>query len=425
MAGKARIVVVGGGVAGIEVATGLGRDGPAEVVLADRSLSHVWKPMLHTFAAGTARPDRQKVDYFAQAKRNGFRFQPGTLVSVDRQAKRISLVVEEAEDRPPADLSYDLLILAIGSRANDFGTPGVADHCLTIDDLSEAEGFHASLRRHLLRALRDRDGLSVAIVGGGATGVELAAELKHAIDLTARYGSPDLPARLRLTLIESGPRLLPAFPEKVSAAAARTLSDLGVEVRVGAMVSGADEAGFALKDGGRIDAALKVWAAGVKAPDVLGAIEGLDRSRTGGLVVGPDLRTTRDPSILALGDCASLTDPRNGKPVPATAQAAHQQAQHLVRALRDALAKGDLAGPLPPFHYRERGAIVSLADFNGWGTLGHYTFGGGKLNGLSARLTHDLLYRQHQFGLFGPGLGIATWIADELDRVVSPKVRLD
>ena len=127
MAGKARIVVVGGGVAGIEVATGLGRDGPAEVVLADRSLSHVWKPMLHTFAAGTARPDRQKVDYFAQAKRNGFRFQPGTLVSVDRQAKRISLVVEEAEDRPPADLSYDLLILAIGSRANDFGTPGVAD----------------------------------------------------------------------------------------------------------------------------------------------------------------------------------------------------------------------------------------------------------------------------------------------------------
>ncbi len=425
MADKARIVVVGGGVAGIEVATGLGRDGGAEVVLADRSLSHVWKPMLHTFAAGTARPDRQKVDYFAQAKRNGFRFQPGTLVSVDRGAKRISLVVEEAEDRPPADLSYDLLILAIGSRANDFGTPGVAEHCLTIDDLTEAEGFHASLRRHLLRALRDRDGLSVAIVGGGATGVELAAEVKHAIDLTARYGSPDLPTRLRLTLIESGPRLLPAFPEKVSAAAARTLSDLGVEVRVGAMVSGADETSFALKDGGRIDAALKVWAAGVKAPDVLGAIEGLDRSRTGGLVVGPDLRTTRDPSILALGDCASLTDPRNGKPVPATAQAAHQQAQHLVRALRNALAQGNLAGPLPPFHYKDRGAIVSLADFNGWGTLGRYTFGGGKLNGLSARLTHDLLYRQHQFGLFGPGLGIATWIADELDRVVSPKVRLD
>jgi NADH dehydrogenase len=425
MADRARIVVVGGGVAGIEVATGLGRDGKADVVLADRSLSHVWKPMLHTFAAGTARPDRQKVDYFAQAKRNGFRFQPGTLVSIDRDAKRISLVVEEAEDRPPADLAYDLLVLAIGSRANDFGTPGVAEHCLTIDDLTEAEVFHASLRRHLLRVLRDREGLSVAIVGGGATGVELAAELKHAIDITARYGSSDLPSRLRLTLIESGPRLLPAFPEKVSAAAARTLSDLGVEVRVGAMVSAADETGFSLKDGGRIDATLKVWAAGVKAPDVLATIEGLERARTGGLVVRPDLRTTQDPAILALGDCASMIDPRNSKPVPATAQAAHQQAQHLVRALRAALAEGRLDAPLPPFHYKERGAIVSLADFNGWGTLGRYTFGGGRLNGLSARLTHDLLYRQHQFGLFGPGLGLATWLADELDRVVSPSVRLD
>ena len=424
MADRARIVIVGGGVAGIEVATGLGRDGRAEVVLADRSLSHVWKPMLHTFAAGTARPDRQKVDYFAQAKRNGFRFQPGTLVAVDRTAKRVSLVVEEAEDRPPVDLAYDLLILAIGSRANDFGTPGVAEHCLTIDDLTEAEGFHASLRRHLLRALRDRDGLSVAIVGGGATGVELAAELKHAIDMTARYGSPDLPGRLRLTLIESGPRLLPAFPEKVSAAAARTLADLGVEVRVGAMVSGADEAGFSLMEVGRIDATLKVCAAGVKAPDVLASIEGLERARAGGLVVGPDLRTTRDPSILALGDCASVADP-SGRHVPATAQAAHQEAQHCIRALRGALAAGHLDAPLPLFRYKERGAIVSLADYNGWGTLGRYTFGGGRLNGLSARLTHDLLYRQHQFGLFGTGLGLATWLADELDRVVSPPVRLD
>ncbi|MCJ2011106.1 NAD(P)/FAD-dependent oxidoreductase [Methylobacterium sp. J-076] len=425
MADRAKIVVIGGGVAGLEVATGLGREGSAETVLADRSLSHVWKPMLHTFAAGTARPDRQKVGFFAQAKRTGFRFQPGTLVAVDRAARTVSLVVEDAESHPPVELAYDLLILAIGSRANDFGTPGVAEHCFTIDDLTEAEGFHGTLRRHLLRALQAQEGLSIAIVGGGATGVELAAELKHAIDLLARYGSPDLPRRLRLFLIESGPRLLPAFPERVSAAAARTLAELGVEVRTGAMVTGADPAGFSLKDGGRVEAALKVWAAGVKAPEVLSTIDGLERGRTGGLVVGPDLRTTRDPAILALGDCASQTDPGSGRPVPATAQAAHQQAQHLVPALRRNLAAGDLAGPLPAFRYRERGAIVSLADFNGWGTLGRYTFGGGRLNGLSARLAHDLLYRQHQLGLFGPGLALATWAADGLDQAVSPPVRLD
>ncbi|WP_342166649.1 NAD(P)/FAD-dependent oxidoreductase [Methylobacterium sp. SD21] len=425
MADRVRIVVVGGGVAGLEVATGLGRESRAAVTLVDRGLSHVWKPMLHTFAAGTARPDRQTVDFFAQAKRNGFHFQPGTLTAVDRAAKTISLVVEEAESRPPLTLPYDLLVLAIGSRANDFGTPGVEEHCSTIDDLPEAEDFHAALRRHLLRSFRGGDELSVAIVGGGATGVELAAELQHAIDLLARYGSPDLPRRLRLSLIESGPRLLPAFPERVSAAAAKTLAGLGVEVMTGTMVTAADETGFALKDGGRVEATLKVWAAGVKAPDVLSRIDGLERARTGGLVVGSDLRTTRDPAILALGDCASLTDPATARPVPATAQAAHQQAQHLVPALRRALTEGGVAATLPPFHYRERGAIVSLADFNGWGTLGRYTFGGGRLNGLFARLAHDLLYRQHQLGLFGPGLALATWAADELDRRVSPPVRLD
>ncbi|MCJ2070759.1 NAD(P)/FAD-dependent oxidoreductase [Methylobacterium sp. J-030] len=426
MTDKARIVIVGGGVAGIEVATSLGRGGRAAVILADRSLSHVWKPMLHTFAAGTARADRQTVDFFAQARRNGFRFQPGVLTGVDRTAKRVKLAVEAAEGRPEIDLAYDLLVLAVGSRANDFGTPGVAEHCLTIDDLSEAEHFHDQFRRHLLARL-DRGGrLEIAIVGGGATGVELAAELKHAIDLLSTYGSPDLPQRLRLTLIESGPRLLPAFPDKVSRAAARTLSDLAVEVRTGAMVIAADATGFTLKDGSRISAGLKVWAAGVKAPDVLAGLDGLERSRTGQLVVGPDLRTTCDPAILALGDCAGLVDPQTGKPVPATAQAARQQAQHLARHLGRVLARGDtVASPLPPFHYVEKGAIVSLADFNGWGTLGRYTFGGGHLSGLSARLTHDLLYRQHQIGLLGPVRGTLTWLLDDLDHLISPPVKLD
>ena len=426
MADTARIVIVGGGVAGIEVATSLGRGGCAEVILADRSLSHVWKPMLHTFAAGTARADRQKVDFFAQARRNGFRFQPGALIGIDRQTKRVRLAIEAAEGQPEISLPYDLLVLAIGSRANDFGTPGVAAHCLTIDDLTEAEHFHDQLRRHLLARL-DRGGmLDIAIVGGGATGVELAAELKHAINLISAYGSSDLPQRLCLTLIESGPRLLPAFPEKVSRAAARTLSDLAVEVRTDAMVTGADTDGFTLKDGSRVPAGLKVWAAGVKAPDVLAELHGLDRSRSGQLVIGRDLRTTRDPSIVALGDCASLIESEGGRSVPATAQAARQMAQHLAHHLGRALARGGtVADVLPPFRYVEKGAIVSLADFNGWGTLGRYTFGGGRLNGLSARLTHDLLYRQHQLGLYGPLRGVMTWVLDDLDTLVSPPVRLD
>ena len=384
--------------------------------------------MLHTFAAGIARPDRQKLDFFAQAKGNGFRFVPGILAGVDRAAREITLAGIEAAPQASertTTVPYDLLILSIGSRANDFGTPGVAEHCRTIDDLAEAESFRGRLRHRLLATLGSREILDIAIVGGGATGVELAAELKKAIDLLAHYGPPDMPRRMRLTLLESGPRLLAAFPETVSQAAASTLSDLGVAIRTGARVVGADAAGYILKDGGRIEADLKVWAAGVKAPNALSCIEGLERSKTGQLVIGPDLRTSHDPAIFALGDCASLGDPVSGRPVPATAQAARQQAQHLTRHLVEAVLAGEAEAPLPPFRYAPKGAIVSLADFNGWGTLGRYTFGGGRLSGSLARLGHDLLYRQHQLGLLGPGKGALAWLVDDLERLVSPPVRLD
>ena len=313
MAEPTRIVIVGGGIAGIAVATGLGRTlgrrGAAQVTLVDRALSHVWKPMLHTFAAGTALPDRQKLSFLAQAKANHFRFRLGSLQAVDRTARQIVLNPFDADGAgaglPPTSLGYDVLILAVGSRANDFGTPGVAEHCATIDDLSDAEALHRRLRGQVLAALRSEAGLSIAIVGGGATGVEFAAELKHAVDVIADYGTGALREKLRLTLIESGPRLLAAFPERVSRAVAATLAGLDVDVRTGSMVTGADAEGFSLKDGGRIDADIKVWAAGVRAPAVLARIEGLERSRTGQLVVGDTLQTTQDPAILALGDCAA------------------------------------------------------------------------------------------------------------------------
>ena len=430
MADRYRIVVVGGGVAGAEIATYLGRTlgrrGEAEVTLVDRSLSHVWKPMLHTIAAGTARPEQQTMSLLAQAKARDFRFWPGSLAGVDRVGRRVLLAPFDTQspaavdERQTASLPYDALILAVGSRANDFGTPGVAEHCLSIDDLGQAETFHRRLRHHVFASLGTDRPLGIAIVGGGATGVELAAELKRSVDLAAGYGPEILRTKLRLSLIESGPRILPAFPERISGAALQALTDLGVDVRTGAMVTGADPDGFVLKGGGRIEAGLKVWAAGVKAPDVLASIDGLPRTRTGQLVVGPTLQT-EDPAVFALGDCASLTDPATGGTVPATAQAARQQARHLSRHF----AEWRRSGAMPAFRYRDRGALVSLADYNGWGTLGRYTFGGGHLRGLTARLAHALLFRQHQIELFGLVRGMLAWLADGLDRLVRPPVRLD
>ncbi len=418
------IVIIGGGVAGLEIATRLGRRGRDQVTLVDNSLSHVWKPMLHTFAAGTARPARQKISFLAQAKARGFQFRSGALTAVDRHEKSVSIRPSReppSTGMPPAEerLGYDLLVFAIGSLANDFGTPGVAEHCRTIDDLTEAEGVHAALRGQLLQALQGGSNIRIAIVGGGATGVELAAEIKRGTDLFSSYTSDSLRQRLQLSLIESGPRLLSAFPDRVSQAATRELKALGVEVRTGAEVTSADADGFNLKDGSKIEAGLRVWAAGVKAPDVLAGIEGLELSKTGQLVITPKLQTTRDPTLFAVGDCAALKDPQTQRDVPATAQAAHQQAQYLSRYLGAPDAEAT-----PSFQYRNKGSIVSLADYNGWGTLGGYTFGGGQLRGLSARLAHELLYRQHQLGIYGAGRGLLEWVADDIDRAISPPVQL-
>ncbi|SDM76763.1 NADH dehydrogenase [Methylobacterium phyllostachyos] len=402
-----RILILGGGIAGLELATRLGRArrrNALDVTLADRNLVHIWKPMLHTFATGMARLGRQEVGFRAHAAENGYRFVPGALVALDRTAREATLAPLAGRPERVA-IAYDTLVLAVGSRVNDFGTPGVARYCATIDDLADAEAFHVRFRDTLIEAHATGKPVHVAIVGGGATGVELAAEIKRAADrLSAlRQGAP-----VTLSLIETGDRLLPHFPASISTSATRTLTALGVAVRTKTKVVSADAQSFTIEGGDRIDATLPVWAAGVKAPGVLDGL-GLPHSKTGQIEVGSDLRATGDPAIFALGDCARCTDGA-GHAVPATAQAAREQAIYLARHLDGALA----GERVPAFRYRDRGAIVALGDYNGWGTLGRYQFGGA-MRGLTARVLHALLYRRHQFEVLGVRRGLLTWIADALE----------
>lgn len=427
-----QLLIVGGGVAGLTLATRLGQtlgsEGQARVTLVDRSPTHLWKPMLHTMAAGTWDVGQQQLSLVAHAAAHHFGYHIGRMADLDTTARRVTLApligpdgTELVEQRT---LPYDALVLAVGSRANDFGTPGVAQHCHFIDSQAQAEHFSAVLRGRLLRSVVHNESLHLAIVGGGATGVELAAELCSMLDIATHYGdgASHIRERLHLTLIESGPRILAAFPQHVSDSSAKQLRSLGVDLRVGTRVMAAEPGGLRLADGSLVAAELMVWAAGVVAEGALRPGCGLPLTRANQVVVGPDLRSPADERVFALGDCASFTPAGHDKPLPPTAQVANQQALHLARHLPGLLLRGT---PVPTFVFRDLGALVSLSQYNAFGTLGKFGFFKGLfVQGSFAQLSHAWLYRKHQVGLHGAWHTLVMWLAERLNRRVKPRIRL-
>lgn len=424
-----RIVIVGGGIAGLLLASRLGntlgRSGRAQVTLIDKSATHIWKPMLHTIAAGTRDVQQQQVIYLAHARDRGFSYQPGEMRGLDRNAR----VVELAELRSPSgeivigprQVEYDILILALGSRANDFDTPGVLNHCHFIDSQAQAEAFNEALRIRIFQSVVSKSPLRVSIVGAGATGVELAAELSRLLEVAGSYGDPGIRSRLKLTLFESAPRILAAFPPAVSESSEAQLRHIGFTVRTNTRVTAAEPDGLRLGDGSQHPADLMVWAAGVKAPDFLGRLDGIATNRSNQIPVRPTLQVQDDDTLFVLGDCSTLTLAGQERPLAPTAQVATQQAQFLARHL-----PGWLSGSsLPNFAFRDLGALVSLSDYNAFGTLGQFGFfRGGFIKGRFAQLSHAMLYRQHQQALHGFGKAMLLWSAERINGLVQPKIRL-
>jgi len=407
MSAEYRVVIIGGGVGGMELAVGLGkqRNGslPITTTLIDRSALHYWKPMLHEFAAGTVTERKDCIDFARESARHNFNFVEGTFSGVDRTAKTVTITAQNGSTQT---LNYDALVVAIGSRANDFGIAGVLDNCAFIDSLTDANEFDNRFRDQFAVAHAEGREMRLGIVGGGATGVQLAAELCQAIDDAPGLGKEARQKTLRATLIETGPRILPAFPLRVSEEARAELEKLGITVLTEAMVVGVDETGFALKDGSRVDAPIKVWAAGVRATDATELFTGLERGRGGQLTVDRSLRTLEDESVFAIGDCSRISE----APLPATAQVARQEGLYLAKIIPE-LAAGKT---ISQFQFKDRGSVVSLGDYNGWGMLPGANntpkaFGGGPLRGLGARIIHDTLYRQHQANVGGLGHGLSGW----------------
>ncbi|HEX2531333.1 MAG TPA: NAD(P)/FAD-dependent oxidoreductase [Burkholderiaceae bacterium] len=433
-----RIVVVGGGAGGLELATRLGdhfsKTRSAHVVLVDRVATHLWKPLLHEVAAGSMDTSANQLEYAAQARWHHFEFQQGALIGLDRTRKAITVAALRDEDGleilPQREIPYDTLVLAIGSVTNFFNTPGAAEHAMAVDTVSQAEHFR---RRLIAVCMRTQNQLGtmhgechprvhVAIVGGGATGVELSAELRNTAQVLGAYGLHDLdPKRdIRITILEAGPRILPPLPEYAAQETTRTLERLNVGILTGERVTEVREHAVLTASGVVVPADLTVWAAGIQVSKVL-ADFGLPVNRLGQVQVTPTLQTEIDPDIFAFGDCASCPWPENGTTVPPRAQAAHQQAKHLYRALQHRLA----GKPLPRFDYQDFGSLVSLGGFNAIGSLVDKATGKPLLvEGTLARLIYASLYRAHVMALHGLSRTILDTLAHWLRRGTTPRVKL-
>lgn len=413
MPDKHEIVIVGGGAAGLELATRLGdklgKSGQARVTLVERARTHLWKPLLHAVAAGSLDRSQHELNYLAQAHWHRFTYRFGEMTGIDRRAKEILLAAaiddEGREITPPSRLHYDILIMAVGSVTNDFGTPGAAEFAIPLETPDQATRFQRRLLNACLRANTQKEPvrpgqLHVAIIGAGATGTELSAELHGTVRAVVAYGLTRIdPERdIRIVLVEAAPRILPALPERISEATEVLLEQLGVEVRTGARVSEVRADGICLADGTFLPAELVVWSAGVKGPDFLKSLEGLETNRINQLVVEQTLQTSKDPDIFAIGDCAACPRPGHAQPVPPRAQAAHQQADHMFDQINRRL-KGE---PLKPFMYRDFGSLVSLGEYSTVGSLMGFIVGKNMfIEGLFARLMYRSLYKMHQTALHG------------------------
>lgn len=424
------VVIVGGGAGGLELAARLGRKfgkkKKAIITLADTNSTHLWKPLLHEIAAGTLDSHEDEVSYFSYANQCHFYFQLGSLQGLNKKEKVITLASMRDENDyeylPQRSLHYDILILAIGSIANDFSISGVREHCFFLDNRKQADIFQQHLLKsllHLSHATNNQYPFKIAIIGGGATGVELVAELHYAVHQLAGYGLKIAPSRITFILIESTSRILSNLPQRISTIAHAHLSALGVKIYTNERVTQVTEKNLHTQSGHNITADVMIWTAGIKAPDLLSNLDGLEVNKSNQLIVKKTLQTTRDQTIFAFGDCAYCLQ-ENHTPVPARAQAAHQQAVLLTKTLYNYLKHK----PLPSYRYHDYGSLVTISRYSATGVLMSRITKAFFIEGKLAQLAYWTLYKRYQLALYGFWRTAALTVGSLLKKRVTPQLKL-
>lgn len=431
-----RITIVGGGAGGLELAVRLGKKlgkhNRARITLVDAARTHLWKPLLHQVAAGTLDSHADEMEYLALARSYHFTFRLGRMEGLDREKKEIYLAPsydeEGQEVLPRQAIPYDTLVIAIGSQTNDFGTPGVHENTIMLDSTEAAERFHERLINACLRAqargkAAGQGRFTLTIIGGGATGVELSAELHTTTKILASYGltnfDPD--KDLKIVIVDAAPRLLQALPERLSNAVSHELGELDIEIHTNEKVVEVSREGVKMASGKFIPSGIVVWAAGIKVPDFMRELDGLETNRINQLVVKRTLQTSRDPDIFAMGDCAACPQGEGRPLVPPRAQAAHQQATMLAQSLVRMID----GKPLLEYTYRDRGSLVSLGDYSTVGSLmGAIARGSVFIEGTIAKWMYWALHKQHQLAVTGFFRTLLGTLSDTIDWIRNPRIKL-
>lgn len=426
-----KIVIVGGGAGGLELATRLGRtlgkSGKAQILLVDQHPTHLWKPLLHEVAAGTLDANEDELNYLVHASRNHYNFQLGKMTGIDRKNRAIFLSAINSESGaeiiPERTLHYGILILAIGSITNDLNVKGVQENCLFLDRREQADLFQQVFLKNILR-LQNKvlDELNIVIVGGGATGVELAAELTYTVDQVKSYGldQVDTNRDLKITLVEAAPRILSNLSERISKLVKQELIKRGINVLENELVQEVTEDYIITQSGKKIKGTMIVWAAGVKIDKVTQNLDGLPINKLNQIKVNDYLQSVEDNDIYAIGDCAAVKQKNTDILVPPRAQAASQQATYLAYALKRRLNDK----PVPSFEYKDYGSLISMSERNTLASLmGRFT-GSFLIEGKLARLVYLSLYKKHQVILHRHWRVFLMTLANRLTRRIKPHFKL-
>jgi NADH:quinone reductase (non-electrogenic) len=366
-----RIVVAGAGYAGLHVAlrltAKLRKNQAVDLTLVDRHDYHQVTTELPRVAGGTRAADAVRIPlqdtlakraHFVQTEINGFDLAGRQLLT------------------RTGPIGWRWLVLALGSRPNDFAIPGLAERTLSLYSAEDAEQVWAAVNKALAAAASAKDPQSqrrlatVVVGGGGATGVELAGELAEMLPKVASHLglAPDLPA---VVLVEAGPTILAGSSPRLVDKATKILADLGVQVRTKAAIAAATEAGFQLQDGQVVEGGVFVWAGGLKAPELI-ARSGLPTGYNGRVKVDQYLRVLDHPQIYVAGDLASVVDPRTGHVLPALAQVALEEGETVARNLEAELKDR----PLEAFTFHDKGFVTSVGPHRGVADIAGTTIGG-------------------------------------------------